>query len=404
MSQDDRTKLKRLLLLGNDLNKIHDPDALMERILKEAREFCTADAGSIYITSGNHLQISYTQNDSLKENKVVYKEYSIPINDFSIAGHCANKGTTVLLNDVRNIASDIPFTFNSDFDEITGYNTKSVLSIPMKGNKGRVIGVLQIINPMDENNNPRLFTGEDTDTLMHFAGIAAVALQKAQLTKSIILKMIQMAELHDPSETGAHVHRVAAYSTELYIAWAEKNRVDHRAIEKNKDVLKLASMVHDIGKVAISDLILKKPGPLSEDEYTMMKMHTIYGARMFEDQLSDFETAASQVALNHHERWDGKGYPGYVDINTGKPLKGYRLSNGQAKGKKGEEIPIFGRIVTVADVFDALSSKRCYKDAWSSEDVSGFLKKNSGTQFDPFLIDIFLDNIETMNSIRAKYQ
>lgn len=404
MTNDDHTKLKRLLSLGNDLNRIHEPDALMERILKEARDFCSADAGSIYITTEDLLHISYTQNDSLKENTVVYKEYSIPINDLSIAGHCANKGKTILINDVRNISPQRPFTFNSDFDEITGYNTKSVLSIPMKGNKGRVIGVLQIINPMDENKNPRLFTNQDTDTLMHFAGIAGVALQKAQLTKSMVLKMIEMAKLHDPTETGAHVNRVAAYSTELYVAWAKKNNVDEITIDKNKDILKLASMVHDIGKVAISDLILKKPGPLSDDEFTTMKMHTIYGARMFQDQLSDFEIAAAEVALNHHERWDGKGYPGYVDINNGEPLKGYTLENGKARGKKGQEIPLFGRIVTIADVFDALSSKRSYKDAWTSEDVAIFLKENSGTQFDPDLIDIFLDNIDTMNSIRKKFQ
>jgi GAF domain-containing protein len=252
---EDKIKLQRLLNLGTDLNRIHDPDALMERILKEARDFCSADAGSIYIVEKNYLVISYIQNNTLKKNKVVYKERHVPIDNLSIAGYCAKTGQIVILNDVSDINLSLPFRFNSNFDEMTGYRTKSILSIPMKGNQDRVIGVLQIINPLDKSKTPLKFSEEDTKTLHLFAGIAAVALQKAQLTKSIILKMIQMAELHDPSETGAHVHRVSAYSTELYIAWAVKNNIPNEIIDRNKDILKLVAMVHDIGKVAISDLI-----------------------------------------------------------------------------------------------------------------------------------------------------
>ncbi|MCB9480211.1 MAG: HD domain-containing protein [Desulfobacteraceae bacterium] len=394
---EDKIKLNRLLNLGTDLNRIHDPDALMERILKEARDFCSADAGSIYIAEKNHLLISYIQNDTLSENKVVYKEHHVPIDNFSIAGYCAKTGEIVLLNDVSDIGSDLPFKFNSDFDEMTGYKTKSILSIPMKGSLDRVIGVLQIINPLKNNTVSGIFTEEDTKTLLHFAGIAAVALQKAQLTKSIILKMIQMAELHDPSETGAHVHRVSAYSTELYIAWAVKNNISPEEIDRNKDILKLVAMVHDIGKVAISDLILKKPGKLTDEEYEIMKKHTVFGAKMFEEEHSEFDQAAREVILNHHERWDGNGYPGLC------PAPDYE-SDKKTQGKKGKEIPLFGRIVSIADVFDALSSKRCYKDPWPHEKVIDFLKENSGKMFDPELIEIFIDNIDIMNSISQKFR
>jgi CRISPR/Cas system-associated endonuclease Cas3-HD len=393
---DNRIKLKRLLSLGNALNRIHDPDAVMERILKEARDFCGADAGSIYISENKNLVISYTQNDTLKENKVVYKEHKIPVDNSSIAGFCAETGEIVLLNDVSKVDSGYPFKFNSGFDEMSGYSTRSILSIPMKGDLNRVIGVLQIINPIKKDKTPGLFTKEDTETLLHFAGIAAVALQKAQLTKSIILKMIQMAELHDPSETGAHVHRVSAYSTELYIAWALKNNIPEETIDRNKDILKLVSMVHDIGKVAISDLILKKPGKLTDEEFEVMKKHTIFGAKMFEEENSEFDRAAREVILNHHERWDGKGYPGNTDISVN--------SNSLSKAKKGRDIPLFGRIVSIADVFDALSSKRCYKDPWPDEKVISFLKENSGKMFDPELIEIFIENIDTMNSISKKFR
>jgi HD-GYP domain-containing protein (c-di-GMP phosphodiesterase class II) len=391
---ENKIKLKRLLSLGTALNKIHDPDSLMEKILKEARDFCSADAGSIYITEKNSLIISYTQNDTLKENKVVYKQHKLPIDNLSIAGYCAKTGKIVILNNVDEINSDYPFRFNSDFDEMTSYNTRSILAIPMKGDLDKVIGVLQIINPVKKGKKPNIFTKDDTETLLHFAGIAAVALQKAQLTKSIILKMIQMAELHDPSETGAHVHRVSAYSTELYIAWAKKNNIAPETIDRNKDILKLVSMVHDIGKVAISDLILKKPGKLTDEEFEIMKKHTIFGAKMFEEENSEFDKAAREVILNHHERWDGKGYPGSSNIKS---------SDMSLKGKKEKEIPLFGRIVSIADVFDALSSKRCYKDPWTDEDVTSFLKNNSGKMFDPELIEIFLENIETMKSIRLKF-
>lgn len=392
---DNTTRLKKLLKLGNDLNKIHDPDAVMERILCEAREFCNADAGSIYIVKDNTLIISYVQNNTLKQNTVMYKQKPIRIDSSSIAGYCAKTGHTLLLNDVQHIEKSKPYSFNSYFDKKTGYNTTAILTIPMKGDKNQVIGVLQIINPINEKNQHSIFQPEDIETIKHFAGIASVALEKARLTRSILLKMIQMAQLHDPSETGLHVKRVSAYSTELYVSWAVKNKIPASVIDKNKDILKLASMVHDIGKVAISDLILKKPGPLTDEEFEEMKKHTVYGAAIFEDQDSEFEKAAAEVALNHHERWDGTGYPGVVH------QKGNTTT---IIPKKDKEIPLFGRIVTIADIFDALSSKRCYKDAWDEKEVESFLRDNSGKIFDPELTELFIKRIELMNSIREKYQ
>jgi len=170
-----------------------------------------------------------------------------------------------------------------------------------------------------------------------------------------------------------------------------------------RDSLRLAAMLHDVGKVAISDVILKKPGRLSEDEYAVMKQHTIHGARLFQNARSEFDEFSAIVALNHHERWDGQGYPGHVDVKTGRPLPGYEAKNGQAKGKKGEEIPLFGRIVALADVYDALSSKRVYKEAWSEEQVLQEIEKERGKQFDPLIVDCFFERLDEIRAIARRY-
>jgi len=165
----------------------------------------------------------------------------------------------------------------------------------------------------------------------------------------------------------------------------------------------MAAMLHDVGKVAISDLILKKPGRFNRDEFEMIKQHTILGAQLFLEPQSEFDDAASQVALTHHERWDGRGYPGFVDLISGSPLTGHTGPNGQPMGKKGTDIPLFGRIVALADVYDALSSERIYKEAWSESDVMLTLEKESGHHFDPELVEIFFSISDIIRSIRQRY-
>ena len=163
----------------------------------------------------------------------------------------------------------------------------------------------------------------------------------------------------------------------------------------------MAAMLHDVGKVGISDLILKKPAKLTAEEYEVMKSHTYIAARLFKHTQSEFDEMSVLVALNHHENWDGTGYPGHIDIATGKPAK--KGADGRALPKKGEEIPIYGRIVALADVFDALSSKRVYKESWSQEDVVEEIKKESGKKFDPELVEIFLESYDFLRSILHRY-
>jgi HD-GYP domain-containing protein (c-di-GMP phosphodiesterase class II) len=163
----------------------------------------------------------------------------------------------------------------------------------------------------------------------------------------------------------------------------------------------MAAMLHDVGKVAISDIILKKPGGFTDEEYEIMKSHTYCGARLFQSKQSVFDDVASQVALTHHENWDGSGYPGYVDIDSGNPDR--RGDNERVKGRKGEEIPIYGRLVAVADVYDALSHRRVYKKAWSEDQVHEEMKKLSGTKFDPEIVEIFFEALPHLQNIDKKY-
>jgi HD-GYP domain-containing protein (c-di-GMP phosphodiesterase class II) len=215
--------------------------------------------------------------------------------------------------------------------------------------------------------------------------------------------MISMAELRDPKETGAHVNRVGSYSVELYEVWARKKGLPPDKIERKKDTLRMAAMLHDVGKVAISDLILKKPAKLSEDEFEIMKSHTFLGARLFKDAQSEFDELAAEVALSHHEKWDGTGYPGYVDPLSEKPLSGFSGPDGGALTKKGEDIPLFGRIVAVADVYDALCSRRSYKEPWDEARVLEEMRLSAGKHFDPEIVDSFFSCLDVLRSIASRY-
>lgn len=170
-------------------------------------------------------------------------------------------------------------------------------------------------------------------------------------------------------ETGQHVKRVAEYSYLL----AQLAGVD------DANLIKQASPMHDIGKMAIPDSILNKPGKLNKDERQIMEAHATLGHTMLKNSHRPIFKMASIIAVEHHEHWDGNGYP---------------------KGLQGDDIHIAGRITALADVFDALGSKRCYKDAWSQEQTLSFLQEQKGLQFDPELINLFFSNLDGFLKIR----
>lgn len=399
-------KLQELIKLDQDLQSIQDLDILLERILYNTRKFVNADAGTIYIRDGNVLVFSYAQNETKERElkpgqKLIYSVLTAEINERSICGYVAKTKKILNLPDVYKLPDGSPFNFNSKYDKVSEYKTTSMLTIPLMTNTGVVLGVIQVINSLDKNGNVVPFDIEDELFVLHFASTASMALQRAQLTRQIILRMISMAELRDPKETGPHVNRVASFAVELYERWASRRSLPEKEIEKNKDMLRMAAMLHDVGKVGISDIILKKPGRFTDDEYEIMKTHTFHGATLFKSMQSEFDDLAAMVALTHHENWDGTGYPGQVDIETGKPSKVDK--NGKALPLKGEEIPIFGRVVAIADVFDALSCKRVYKEAWDEADVLVEMKNLSGTKFDPELVEIFFESLEYFRNIMHRY-
>ncbi len=406
--RDREQILEEVINIGNKMTQINNTDILMETILSEARKFVNADAGSFYICEDDQLLFSYTQNDTFQRDlppgkKLVYSTFRMPISEASISGYVAISGQILKIDDVYDLDPAAPYKFNKAFDDKTGYYTVSMLTIPLVTPAKKVIGILQLINAKDEDAYIIPFSDEDIPFIKHFANNAAVALQRADMTRDLILRMIKMAEMRDPKETGAHVNRVAAYSSELYERWAVKHNIPEQEWHHQKDLLRMSAMLHDVGKVGISDNILKKAGKLTDEEFADMKKHPMIGARLFANEQSELDMMSRDIAFCHHERWDGRGYPGYINIETEQPLEGFINDNGRAKGKTGEEIPLMARIVAIADVFDALSCRRCYKEAWSFDEVWEELARCAGSQFDPELIEIFLDIREVIVSIKSKY-
>jgi len=402
----EASEVQQIIQIDSELNKIRDYDILLERVLLEARRVVHADAGSIYVKEGNVISIKFAHNDTKQKDlppgeKQAYPHFSIPIDEKSISGYVAMTGELLNIPDVYNLPPGLPFSYATAYDAKVNYKTTSMLTVPLRTQNNVVLGVIQIINAMGPDGEVEAFTKQDESLVTHFAANATVALQRAYMTRAMIIRMIRMAELRDPKETGAHVNRVAGYAVEIYERWAYKHGVDKNELDKNKDLLKLAAMLHDVGKVAISDIILKKPARFTPEEYAIMQTHTGSGARLFDDPQSDFDTIAAEVALTHHENWDGTGYPGWIDPVSGAVLKADE--DGKAVRRKGDEIPLWGRIVAIADVYDALMSRRVYKEAWDEDAVLAEIRSCSGNKFDPELVDAFFDVLPRIHDIRERH-
>lgn len=382
---------KSIINLSSELKEINDIDILLERILFEARKIARADAGSIYVTAFSEEQekllIKYSQNDTLQQKlkpdeKLIYSVFNININEQTISGYCALTKKILNIPDVYNLSKDAPYTFSAMYDLKSGYKTVSVLAVPLTAPNGKLLGVMQLINSKNKSGDIVPFSEDDEFLISHFSSSAADALYRAYAGRAMILRMIKMSELRDPKETGAHVKRVSAYAGEIYEKWAAKRNLPENEVRKQKDIIKVAALLHDVGKVAIADSILKKASKLTDDEYAIMQKHTTKGADLFADPQSPEDIMAAEISLAHHENWDGSGYP---------------------NGIAGERIPLGGRIVALADVFDALSSRRAYKEPWSEDFVLAEIKSKSGTKFDPEIVDIFFEILPDINRIKSLY-
>ena len=399
-------KLQHIIELERKLNDIQDVDVLLERILTEARRIVNADAGSIYVVSDGNLQIRHAQNDTqLKKlapgEKLPYVSFSFPINEKSVSGYVAETGECLNIPDAYNIPDTFSFKFNKQTDILTGYRTKSIYTMPLKMSNGVILGVLQIINARDEEGNTVSFDEDAALYLDHFASNTAHVLQHAYNMNDVNRRMLRLSEFRDPKETYPHVERVSKISVEIYDRWAFDHAVPYEDRHKFRDNLKIAAMLHDVGKVGISDSILKLPRIFTPEEYNMIKAHTVIGAMFFSSIESGLDEMSLQVALHHHDRWDGGGYPGEVDIqkinidNIPSLINQHPLS--------GEDIPLCARIVSLADVYDALCSKRVYKDAWDDDSVLKEIAAQSGKQFDPEVVKAFFEIQPIIRSIKLAW-
>lgn len=395
--QQDPGIIRTILDTIKNLDRLNDIDMILDRILFEARRLSHADAGSIFLQENNELIFNQVQNDTLfgedGNRAAQYSQLRIPVDASSIVGYVALTGDILAIDDAYQLPPELPCTFNSSFDDEFNYRTVSILAIPLHGFDQKIVGVMQLINATDKLGSKLPFSELSQTYLQLFSTHAAMAIDRGVMNREIVLRMMRMSELHDPKETGAHVQRVGAYSAELYREWAKRHKISTKEFKSMFDMIRLAAMLHDVGKVGIADTILKKPGKLNNKEYDIIKSHTILGARLFATTTSEVDLLSKEIALHHHERWDGKGYPGEIDLHTGIPIS--PLS--------GTNIPLASRITALADVYDALSSRRAYKEAWTEELVFMEIDKSSGSQFDPELVDIFFSIKDVLRAIGEKY-
>ncbi|MBI4055218.1 MAG: GAF domain-containing protein [Elusimicrobia bacterium] len=252
--------------------------------------------------------------------------------------------------------------FDPSSDKKSGYRTRNLLAVPLKNREGKILGVFEVLN-----KKRGTFSREDCGLLQLLAAIASGAIENAKLCEELrdshletIYRLAMIAEYRDQEDTALHLRHISQYAAVV----AENLGLDPGTVEE----IRYASPLHDIGKVAIPDAILLKPGKLTEEEYAEMKKHPAYGARILENAQTTLLQMAHRIALAHHESFDGTGYP---------------------KRLKGEEIPWEARIVSVVDVFDALATRRVYKPAWEPQEAFRYIETKAGTQFDPAAVEGF---------------
>ena len=317
------------------------------------------------------------------------KQYELAINESNILSRANLQGTITYVNEkfceISGYAKEEaigrnhsllrhPDTPNSVFQELwdtikMGNPWQGIIKNKSKNNSAYWVDTT--IVPIIDNN----------DKITEYMAIRHNLTELFDLHKEIedtqaevIYKMGEIGETRS-KETGNHVKRVAEYSRLLALLYG---------LDKNEaNTLFTASPMHDIGKVGISDDILKKPGKLTDEEFEIMKTHSEIGYSILKGSNREVLKAAAIVSYQHHEKWNGQGYP---------------------QGLEQEEIHIYARITALADVFDALGSERCYKKAWGDEEIFHLLKEESGKHFDPKLIELFFDNFASFNEIRKKYK
>ena len=348
-----------------EVSSLKDYNDILKVLADMGRALTSADRCTVWVVSEDKQTI-WTKVAHGIENIV------IPIGS-GIVGDAIQTGQRELVDDVY-----LDERFNKEVDQQTGYTTKSMMVIPMYDYNDTIIGAFQVIN---HRGASEVFDARDMERLTLASTYAAETLISAALAteieetqKEVVFTMGSIAESRS-KETGNHVKRVAEYSKILAQAYG---------LDKEEcELLKQASPMHDIGKIAIPDSILNKPGRFDENERFIMDTHADLGYHMIKNSQRPLLQAAAIVAREHHEKWDGSGYP---------------------RGLSGDEIHIYGRITALADVFDALGSDRVYKKAWDDERIFQLINDERGKHFDPKLVDLFFMNLETIKEVRTSFK
>ena len=348
-------KLNLLVEFGTRVSSELRLDKLLDIIAQQITKMLDVGRCTIYLkdVEKNELWSKIAQGRGLE-----HTEIRVPLNGNGIISIVARTGETINL---PNAYEDPRFCM--DVDMVTDFRTHTMLAVPLKNNSGKVLGVFQVANKSDATP----FDKKDEGILLLLATLAASAIEIAKLYQDVhvaqletIYRLAVTAEYRDQQDTRAHLKNISIISYLLALALGMS--------KKEADLIKNASPLHDIGKVALADNILLKPGKLTPEEFEIMKSHTVYGGRILEGAHSKILQIAHKMSLYHHEKWNGRGYP---------------------KGLKGEEIPVEARIVTVADVFDALCVFRVYKKAWKTDDAYAYIVGESGKAFDPRIVAAF---------------
>lgn len=377
--------LHHLNRIGIALSSEKDLNRLLDLILREARSFVQADAGSLFLKQGEGLIFIAAQNETLdsgERDKKVQANYLgsfLPLSKESIAGYVAVTGEVLNILDAYHLPPEVSYRFFRTFDEENHYRTFSILAVPLRIPEGEIIGVLQLINALNEKKEPISFHESFEELVCSLASQAAVAIRNAMLLEEIqqahldtIFRLSKAAEYRD-EDTEVHLRRVTGYTMVI----SGKLGLSSEEI----GLLKYAAPMHDIGKLGVPDSVLLKPGKLTPEEFEQMKRHTLIGAKILEGSDQKLFQVAKEITLSHHEKFNGTGYP---------------------YGLKGEEIPFYGRIVALPDVFDALTSKRVYKPAFPVEQAVEMIREESGKHFDPVVVKAFLDSLEEIQQVKNR--
>ncbi len=343
--------LRLLVNFGGVVSKETNLTKLLELIAEQVKTILICDRCSVFI-----LDRQTNELWSKVALGMQHTEIRVPFGK-GIVGHVAASGITL---NIKDAYQDQRFTH--DIDKLTGYRTNSILAMPLKNVSGHIIGVFEAMN---KNGNP--FNTDDEGILQLISSMAASGIENAQLYESLsqsqletIYRLAVTAEYRDQQDTAIHLRHISEYSALI----AHGLGLPEREVEN----IRYASPLHDIGKVGIADAILLKPGKLTAEEFEEIKKHTLYGAKILCNAESSLLQIACKVAGSHHEKYDGTGYPNRL---------------------KAEQISIYARIVSVADVFDALCSQRVYKPKWDPEKAREYINGEKGKAFDPSVVEAF---------------